>query len=141
MAIKSELEFGLNNFGKQKMMDEKDTIAQMLMNLFLLRQGQIPSLPHIGIDIRRYMYQFEDDINAEEIREAILYQCKSLVPYIEIDSLQVVFAPLETESLMYIIVPIRANVDGGGTAIYGFKKPKTSNVVTFNYKVTDEQLL
>ena len=141
MAIKSELEFGLNNFGKQKMMDEKDTISQMILNLFLLRQGQIPSLPHIGIDIRKYLYRFEDDINAEEIREAIIYQCVSLTPYIHVDSIQVIFVPFENESLMYIIVPIRINVDGGGTAIYGFKKPKTSNVVTFNYKVTNEQLL
>ena len=141
MAIKSELEFGLDNFGKQKKMSEKDTITQMLINLFLLRPGQLPSLPHIGIDIRQYLYQFEDEVNAEEIREKIVYQCMSLTPYIYLDSIQVAFIPYEHESLMYIIVPLRTTVDNGGTIIYGFKKQKKSNIVTFNYKVTDEQLM
>ena len=141
MAIKPELEFGLDNFGKQKKMNEKDTISQMLINLFLLRPGQLPSLPHVGIDIRQYLYQFEDVVNAEAIREKIVYQCMPLTEYIYLDSIQVVFIPYEQETLMYIVVPIRTSVDNGGTIIYGFKKQKKSNIVTFNYKVTDEQLM
>lgn len=141
MAIKHELVFGVDNFGKQKELSDAETVAQMLLNLFLMRPGQLPSLPHIGIDIRKFLYKFEEDINTDQLRDDIVSQCSALLPYISIQQMQILLVPFNNETILYILVPLTIVVDGGGTLIYGFKKSDGSSAVSFNYKVADEQII
>ena len=141
MAIKHEIVFGVDNFGKQKELSEAETIAQMLLNLFLMRPGQLPSLPHIGMDIRKFLYKFEEDINTDQIRDEIVSQCSALLPYISVQQIQVLLVPFNNETILYILIPLTILVDNGGTLIYGFKKSNTSSAVSFNYKIADEQII
>ena len=66
--IKNEVDFGFDNFGKQKILSNKDSIAQLFRNLLFLVPGQLPSLPHIGINITKYIYKLVDDINLENLK-------------------------------------------------------------------------
>lgn len=141
MAIKHEVLFGNDNFGKQKELSDAETVAQMLLNLFLMRKGQLPSMPQLGIDIRRYLYKTEDEINVEELKNQIINQCSALIPYINIQQLQIVLVPYNNENVLYILVPLTVAVEDGGTVMYGFKKSKDSSLVNFNYKVSNEQMI
>ena len=64
--IKHELTFGIDNFGKQNMLSKSESVAQVLINLLFMRPGQMPSLPHLGINIKQYLYKFEEDIDVTE---------------------------------------------------------------------------
>lgn len=141
MAVKSELMFGFNALGKQKTLDEPNTVAQLLLDLFLMRPGQLPSLPHIGMDLRQYLYKFEEDISIDQIRSNIMDQCSALSTYLDIRNIMVFILPYKTESILYIMIPTMFESDTGETKTitYGFKRNKSSNSVTFNYKIVDEQ--
>ena len=135
--IKSELNFGLNDFGKQSTMTQAQTIAQMLVNLFLMRPGQLPSLPHIGINIRQYMYKFEDEIDVSYIRSQITAQCPDLIQYIDLANMQLLLFPYKDESIMYLFVPLSVAVAENTALSIGFKKSNTSNEITFNYQINN----
>ena len=133
--IKSELNFGLDTFGKQAMMNNADTIAQMLINLFLMRPGQLPSLPHIGINIRQYMYSLENEIDVSLIKNQISTQCPDLMQYLDLQSMQLIMVPYKTDTILYVFIPILTE---DNTAIsMGFKRSNTSNEITFNYKINN----
>ena len=134
--IKPELNFGIDNFGKQKKLTQPQTIAQILINLLLMRPGQLPSLPHIGIDIQQYLYKFQEDIDLSFIKNQISYQCSSILPYISLSEMQIILVPYESESILYIYVPLTL-ISNDEAAIIGFKREHTSNEVTFNYKITN----
>lgn len=135
--IKPELNFGINNFGKQSTMTQAQTIAQMLINLFLMRPGQLPSLPHIGINIRQYMYKFEEDIDVAYIRSQISEQCADILPYIDISAMQLILFPYKNESILYLFVPLSVLIEENAALSIGFKKNNSSNEITFNYKINN----
>ena len=135
--VKPELKFGLDNFGKQSTLTQAQTIAQMLVNLFLMRPGQLPSLPHIGINIRKYMYKFEDEIDVSYIKSQISLQCPDLLQYIDIANMQLLLFPYKTESILYLFVPLSITVAENTALSIGFKKNNSTNEITFNYKVNN----
>ena len=134
--IKHELDFGINNFGKQKMMTEAQSVAQVLINLLLMRPGQLPSLPHIGINIQKYLYKFKEDIDISRIKNDISYQCSALLPYINLSAMQLILVPYESETLLYLYIPLSVKLNED-VLLIGFKRDNSSNKVTFNYKITD----
>lgn len=134
--IKPELNFGLDNFGKQKTLTKAQTVAQMLINLLLMKPGQIPSLPHIGINIKQYLYKFKEDIDLSFIKNQIAEQCVSIVPYIDMNNMKLLVVPYEKESILYIYAPLSVLVEEEALII-GFKRVDGSNDVTFNYKTTN----
>ena len=135
--IKSELNFGLDNFGKQAMMTQAQTIAQMIVNLCLLRPGQLPSLPHIGINIRQYMYRFEEDIDVSVIKDQISKQCVDILPYIDVSNMQMILFPYKNESILYLFIPLSVEVADNTAISIGFKKSNTNKEITFNYKINN----
>lgn len=135
--IKSELNFGLDNFGKQATMTQAQTIAQMLINLFLMRPGQIPSLPHLGIDIRQYLYKFDNEIDISDIKNQISSQCPDLMQYIDLANMQLILFPYKNESIIYLFVPLSVEVAKNTAISIGFKKTNASNEITFNYQINN----
>ena len=135
--IKSELNFGIDNFGKQSKMTQAQTIAQMIINLFLLKPGQLPSLPHIGMNIRQYMYKFKEDIDVSYIKNQIATQCPDILPYVDMSNMQLILLPYENESILYLFLPLSVSIAENSAISIGFKKNNASNVVTFNYKINN----
>lgn len=134
--FKKELQFGLDNFSRQKVLTEKDSIAQALLNLLFMRPGQMPSLPHIGINVRKYLYQFEDEINVGELKEDIAYQCSELLPYLDMSNLQLFIVPYRGVDILMLMVPILVEGDTP-TLVIGMQRGDNGNVV-FNYQFTHE---
>lgn len=135
--LKSELDFGLDNFGNQKTLSEADTIAQLLLNILFMRPGQMPSMPHIGIDIKKYLYRFEDEIDTTALKNEISSQCSTLIPYIDLSSMQLLTVNYHGEGVLMIIIPlmIRGNDEN---LLIGLKKNKDTGGITFNYQIEDK---
>ena len=135
--VKSELNFGLDAFGKQAMMTQAESVAQMLVNLFLMRPGQLPSLPHIGINIRQYMYKFEEELDVEYIKNQISSQCPDLMKYIDLPNMQMILVPYKNDAILYLFVPVTVAVAENTAISIGFKKSNLTNEITFNYKINN----
>ena len=139
MALVNELDFGLDNFNNQKVLNQAESITQILLNIFMLKPGQLPGLPHIGMNIKQYIYKTQDEINVDMIKNELRHQCSSLTPYIDMDKIQVLVLPYNNESILYISVPFSVLVEDAQnqSLLIGFKKKNSSNEITFNYKVTN----
>ena len=80
--IKGEVGFFEDNFSKPEIKGEKETIARIILNLLFLRPGNYPSQPHLGINIREYLYRTEDEVDIDELKNKLYMQCKELLPNI-----------------------------------------------------------
>lgn len=137
MAIKPEPLFGLDNFGKPKTLTVAETVAQMVLNILLLKPGQLPSLPHIGIDIKKYLYKFEEDIDPEHLKSQLIYQCNSLNGYIDLNNIDIILLPVKNESILFISIPLIISKEEDKDILIAFKYKKTGKEVTFNYKIAN----
>jgi len=136
--IKPEITFGLNNFGKQKTLPLAETIGQLVLDILLLKPGQLPSLPHIGMDIKQYLYKFEEDISSEYIISQLQSQCSELSTYIDTNSFQVLVFPVDKENILFISMKLTSLVsEEPKELLIGFKKPSNSDKIKFNYTITD----
>ena len=135
--MKRELKFGLDDFGKQAMLTQAESVAQMLVNLFLMRPGQIPSLPHIGMNIRQYMYRFDNEIDVSNIKTQIAIQCPDILQYIDLENIQLISTPYKNDHILYLLVPLSVRVAENSAISIGFKRSSSSNEITFNYKINN----
>jgi hypothetical protein len=99
----------------------------------MMRPGSMPSLPHIGIDIRSYMYKMEDNLDADELKQKIFTQCSDLLSFVSIGDIQVFVAPHEGQSIMIVIIPVSGVDDQDAALLMGFKQDQ-NNELLFNYK-------
>lgn len=81
-SLGQDVDFYMDEFGKPTTYSEKDSIAKMILNLLLMKPGNLPSEPFMGVDIRKYLYMREDEIDVNELKNAIYNSCHSLLPYI-----------------------------------------------------------
>lgn len=135
--IKSEVDFGLNNFGKPKELSESESIARLLLNILLMRPGQLPSMPHIGINIRKYLYKFDDEIDTESLKRDIAFQCSELIPFIDTTNMKLLVVNYKGEGILMLIMPL---VVAGKSQelLIGFKKGESSDDIVFNYQFEDK---
>lgn len=59
-----------------------ETIAESILRLLYTVPGNFPDYPDMGIDIRKYLFSFEDEFTAAALREEILRQIPLLSVYI-----------------------------------------------------------
>lgn len=130
----AELDFGVDSFQKPKVLSMKDSVAQIILNLFMMRPGTMPSLPDVGIDIRSYLYRLEEDINVEELKKKIFEQCSEVLSFISLGDVQVLVVPHQNQSILLIILPITGMGDEEDEALLmGFSQDE-NNQLLFNYQ-------
>lgn len=137
LDLKPEIQFGLDNFQKPKVLDTKDSLAQLVVNLFLMRPGNMPSLPEAGIDINSYLYKKEADIDIEALKRKIYNQCSELFSYIQIGDVNVAITDYKGDSLLVVVLPLLASEE---TLLLAFKKDTSNNGVVFTYQFEAGQL-
>ena len=63
-SIGCDVTFELNEFNNPRIKSEIETLKDIILFILFSRPGQYPSLPQIGLNIRDYLYDFYDEINA-----------------------------------------------------------------------------
>lgn len=139
MGFKYEVDFGVNNFQQPKVLNAKDSIAQIILNLFMMRPGSMPSLPDIGINIGSYLYMLEGDVDLEEIKTKIFSQCTDLLSFLSIGDIKIFFAPYQGQSMLVVVLPIQGLDDEEQMLLMGFTKDQ-NNGLLFNYQFEQGQI-
>jgi hypothetical protein len=136
--FKNEVIFGADNFQQPKILSSKESIAQVLLNLFFMRPGNLPSLPHIGINIREYLYRMEDDLDAEELKAKLYDQASVLIPYISLGDVRIFVTSYNGQSLLIVSIPVFDDSQNN-SIVYGFSKDQSGNTI-FNYQFQNDLL-
>lgn len=124
--FKKEMDFALDNFGKQKYLSSVESIGQTILNLFVMRPGNIPSMPELGININQYIYNLTDEIDVDEIKNKLQQQCSELLPYLILGEIRVFIQEIKGQDVLMIALQIETDQSNPETLVYGFAKDKTT---------------
>ena len=124
--------FGLNEYGKPKMLSEDQTMVNNFLLLLLGKPGFYPSIPTIGIDIEQYLYTFIDDINIDDIKAKIAVQCSDFLPAIREGNFDIQKTIMKDRVLLVFVLPtiskkqslLGVTTDGSGKVIFRFVEGK-----------------
>lgn len=75
--------FGVDEFQRPKVLSETETTVNNILTLLMGEPGFYPSIPYIGMDIKKYLYMPIDDIPCESLTLELGKQCKDFLPEIE----------------------------------------------------------
>lgn len=98
--------FSVNDFNKPKMLSTLETYVYNIMMLLFGEPGFYPSIPSIGMNIKQYLYKFEDDINTIEIKSELARQCREFLPEIVSGDLDVTVKTLNDRPILIFQLPI-----------------------------------
>ena len=98
-----ELDFNINGLGKQKVLTEAESAYRQLLLLLLLRPGDYPSKPEMGIHIsKRIRYKNLDHIVGGAMKEDIIHQIREYAPEIDMVDMNIMQARYKGE--WYVIL-------------------------------------
>ncbi len=111
MSIPRDVGFGLDSFQRPKVLSEAESVAQYILNILMWKEGNLPGLPHIGINIKSLLYTTVDDFQPELLRTKIYEQCNELLPHII--SSNIILTPVEHDGRDFFIIIIPVTLESG----------------------------
>ena len=105
---KFELCLEIDSFDKPKKLTKAQAWSQLILNIIFMRKGTYPSIPDLGIDIRKYDYEFMD-VACNRLQEDIAYQQQTYLPEIPLNGVMVTSSDYKGQSIM--VVQMQFQVD------------------------------
>ena len=118
-----EVGFGPDNFGKPKVLSEKESLLQIVYNVFAAKPGNYPSMPELGIDIgSRILYLTGDTIEVEELERDIRTQLTMVIPGEKVGDVVVGVQNINGQVTVVVRVPLvdDSGINSGDEVIAGF---------------------
>lgn len=111
MPLPRDVGIEKDNFQKSKIFNEKDSLVNYILNILLMRPGNMPGLPHIGVDIGKYVKNdMTNSLNVDVVKGLIISNCSDLLPYLSSDELYVgIIQDEEKKQYLAIKIPIMVN--------------------------------
>lgn len=139
MALPRDVGIEKDNFQKSKIFNETDSLINYILNILLLKPGNLPGLPEIGVNIGQFVEKnMNKNIDSEIIKGLIVTNCSRLLPYLSSDDIYVaVLANAEGKQYLVIKIPIYSDEIGSkeyNDVYYAFYR-STLNELEFNFLV------
>lgn len=131
--------FSVNNYNKPKVLTELESYVNDVLMLLFGKPGFYPSIPTIGMDIKKYLYMFEDDINVEEIKATLAEQCSEFLPELESGDFDVIKSVYNGNTLLIFKLPIINDTNQNSAAI-GITTNEKGELI-YNFVDTSNQVI
>lgn len=131
LALK-EVGFGNDKLGNPVLHDYLESLGISLYNIFVMVPGSLPSLPKVGVDIKSYLYQLEDSINTEQLRDKIFYSCSELLSFINISDVNIQEIDVEGQKALVILVSV--NLEDDSFALISVLRKGVDNEVMYSFR-------
>lgn len=109
--------YGVNSFNKGKVLSESETYVNNLLAVLLGKPGFYPSIPYLGMDIQQELYKFEDEIDTDKIKAAVVSQCSDFLPLVENGDFDVVATTYKERSMLIFLLPVVIKNDNIAIAV------------------------
>ena len=137
--------FGVDHYGRPKMLTESQTIVYNIMTILLGRPGYYPSIPNMGMHVQQYLYNFVDEIDGEAIKQLLIQQCREFSPYVTDGSFDVIVAthdnPLKKEKTPLLIFKLPVILTGRDSELILGVTINEEGYFAFNYEFTRQQVI
>ena len=140
MTLPRDVGLCKDNFQKSLIFNETDSLVNYILNILLMRPGNIPSMPELGVNIGQYIQpnMMGGNLDSELIKGLIASNCHDLLPHLSTDDLVVI--PVQDErgrDVLLIKIPlVMENVDSPKDAYYAFYRNEL-NELEFNFLIDD----
>ena len=126
--LKHEISMSLNEFQEQKYLDINNSIAQVILNILLLKPGNLPGLPHIGVNIKSYLHRVDTEWDPEDLKALIMAQCSELISGLITNNIDI-FYTSDNNNRPILIVSVGLNDLSNNNLInFGFMKNSDGSV-------------
>lgn len=139
MVTIKEVGFGPNAFDEPTVYSPLESLGQIFYNIFVMRPGTLPSLPHIGIDIRQYLYKLEGTINYDELRNKVFNSCTELLNFINFGD--IIIKEIDIKKVRTLVIIVNASIDDDSYALIMAMRQGTQNEVLFNFKAESLKIM
>lgn len=137
MALPRDVGFGKDDFQKSKIFDQQDSLVNYILNILLMKPGNLPSQPLLGVDINKYVQNSMETLDTETLKGLITSNCEDLIAYITNDDIYVgVVTDEEGKGVLVIKIPILIDVEEEEQVdvYYAFYRDELNNL-QFNFLV------
>lgn len=139
MALPRDVGLDKDFYQKSRIFKETDSLVNYILNILLMRPGNMPSMPHIGINIGQYVQPtMQQQLDVELIKGLIVSNCEDLLPQLSTDELLVTVVMDEfNKPVLLIKIPMYVDEEEiKFDAYYAFYR-NTLNELEFNFLVDD----
>jgi hypothetical protein len=133
--------YGVNNFNKAKVLSEEETYVHNLLAILLGKPGFYPSIPYLGMDIQRELYKFEDEIDTDKIKAAVVSQCSDFLPLVKNGDLDVITTKYNGETILIFQLPVIINNNNIALAVGVTLNNKGQLVYQFTANPVNTQII
>lgn len=141
LALPRDVGLGKDHFQKSKIFNETDSLINYILNILLMRPGNIPSMPELGVNIGQYIQpNMQKELNTEFIKGLIVSNCEDLLPYLSADDIIVAIVHDDYDrDVMIIKLPLimDENSKVEQDIYYAFYRNEL-NELEFNFLVDDD---
>lgn len=90
MPLPRDIGLDKDNFQKSRIFNETDSLVNYILNILVMRPGNIPGMPELGVNIGQYVHPgMQGKIDVNQIKGLILSNCEQLMPYLIADKMVV----------------------------------------------------
>lgn len=90
LALPRDIGIDKDNFQKSKIYNRTDSLINYILNILVMRPGNMPSMPELGVNIGQYVQKsMQGKLDSELIKGLIVSNCEDLLPYLTSDDIYV----------------------------------------------------
>lgn len=127
-----EVGFGLDTLGRPLVYTSVESLSQIFYNVFMMVPGTLPSLPRVGINIKKYLYNMEGQINTEELRDSVFYSCEKLLSFIQVSDVNI--QEVEQTNGTTLVVLVTCTIDDEQFALISALRKGSDGDVAYAFK-------
>lgn len=139
MTLPRDVGLRKDNFQKSLIFDKTDSLVNYILNILLMRPGNIPSMPELGVNIGQYVNpNMKGRLDSDLIKSLITSNCRDLLPHLSTDELIVTTVQDERgRDVLLIKIPLIMEKDNvPKDAYYAFYRNEL-NELEFNFLIDD----
>lgn len=141
LALPRDIGFDKDNFQKSKIYNTTDSLVNYILNILIMRPGNMPGMPELGINIGQYVHpNMQTQLDVNTLKGLILSNCEALLPYLSSDDLYIgVVRDEDGRDVLLIKIPLMVNEASREEkdVYYAFYRSQL-NELKFNFLVDDD---
>ncbi len=130
-----------DDFQKSTIYNRHQSLVNYILNILLMKPGNLPTMPNIGVDITKYIKNNMTEIlDPEQIQGLIASNCKELLPFIDDSRIYVANVDnINDKTYLIISIPLMDEVDEEKTitAYYAFYRDEL-NKLHFSFQIEED---
>ena len=129
-----------DDFQKSTIYNRHQSLVNYILNILLMKPGNLPTMPELGVDITKYIKNIMNEIlDPSQLQGLIASNCKDMLPFIDENRIFVANDIVhEGKSYLIISIPLLEEVEEQTsiTAYYAFYRDEL-NKLHFNFQIEE----